>query len=419
MKYMKLTNEISEPKTELKYEKLEESIDTIQQECSQIDSNGCEPEPQSKDDFSDSGNLGVEEKETNKLVFKFQYQTWDYSEELNRRYSESFDFVETDKASANTNKYEFISGKNFSHFLEEPEVSSFTVKELNVDSKDCELKNDSTFLSETNFMPENCERRSVDAADKFNAVTSIEQPEEDAVENLNKNMFVKETSGADDFLSEDDLTCLRFELESISSIGDEFLSDTDFGTTIELDNSRNHDDEDGGLKDEDLDFGKVKNSENFDDEDIDIDIMGELRKLEEESRLQNSDMDKMEKLTGHCFQHKRSINSKLEESLKSNSHSSIGLDLEDSNRFDTLWEHQYLVEQLKMELNKVKATGLPTIHENYESPMIMEELKPWKIEEKFQQGSTINELPKFYKSYRERMRKFDILNYQKMYAIGQ
>jgi hypothetical protein len=49
----------------------------------------------------------------------------------------------------------------------------------------------------------------------------------------------------------------------------------------------------------------------------------------------------------------------------------------------------------------------------------MEDLKPWKIDEKFQHSSsTTNELPKFYRSYRERMRKFDILNYQKMYALG-
>ncbi|KAE8675667.1 hypothetical protein F3Y22_tig00111648pilonHSYRG00031 [Hibiscus syriacus] len=89
-----------------------------------------------------------------------------------------------------------------------------------------------------------------------------------------------------------------------------------------------------------------------------------------------------------------------------------------SNDLETLWEHQHLIEQLKMELKKVRATGLPTIMEESESPKIMDDLKPWKIDEKFQLADRMSELRKFYKSYRERMRKFDVLNYQKMYAIG-
>ncbi|XP_039035535.1 uncharacterized protein LOC120172027 isoform X2 [Hibiscus syriacus] len=89
-----------------------------------------------------------------------------------------------------------------------------------------------------------------------------------------------------------------------------------------------------------------------------------------------------------------------------------------SNDLENLWEHQHLIEQLKMELKKVRATGLPTIMEESESPKIMDDLKPWKIDEKFQHADRMSELHKFYKSYRERMRRFDILNYQKMYAIG-
>ncbi|KVI02522.1 Protein of unknown function DUF1666 [Cynara cardunculus var. scolymus] len=91
-----------------------------------------------------------------------------------------------------------------------------------------------------------------------------------------------------------------------------------------------------------------------------------------------------------------------------------------TNKLESLWEHQELIEQLKMEIKKVRATGLPTILEEPGSPpKIMEELKPWKIEEVYQSGGgTMGEVHKFYKSYRERMRKFDIFNYQKMYAIA-
>ncbi|XP_017697685.2 uncharacterized protein LOC103703171 [Phoenix dactylifera] len=94
------------------------------------------------------------------------------------------------------------------------------------------------------------------------------------------------------------------------------------------------------------------------------------------------------------------------------------LDDEDFDELESLWEHQDLIEQLKIELKKARATGLPTILEESESPKTVEDLKPWKIDEQFLREDPMDELHKFYKSYRERMRKFDILNYQKMYAIG-
>ncbi|KAL8545929.1 hypothetical protein ACS0TY_005881 [Phlomoides rotata] len=86
----------------------------------------------------------------------------------------------------------------------------------------------------------------------------------------------------------------------------------------------------------------------------------------------------------------------------------------DSNELESLWEHQELIEQLQMELKKAKATGLPTILEESESPKIIDDLKPWKIRREDYMGEVHN----FYKSYSEMMRKFDILNYQKMYAMG-
>lgn len=98
---------------------------------------------------------------------------------------------------------------------------------------------------------------------------------------------------------------------------------------------------------------------------------------------------------------------------------------EDTNGFESLWEHQDLIEQLKMEMKKVKAIGgLTTILEEEEEdddcPKIMEDLKPWRIEEekKFKHVDTIGEVHKFHRSYRERMRKLDILSFQKSYALG-
>nr|GMC73519.1 protein PFC0760c-like isoform X3 [Ipomoea batatas] len=107
----------------------------------------------------------------------------------------------------------------------------------------------------------------------------------------------------------------------------------------------------------------------------------------------------------------------LSESGNPMSENESDLDYGDANKMESLWEHQDLLEQIKMELKKVRATGLPTIFEESESPK-MDDLKPWKIDERFQREDCIGELMKFNKSYRERMRKLDILTYQKLYAIG-
>ena len=97
---------------------------------------------------------------------------------------------------------------------------------------------------------------------------------------------------------------------------------------------------------------------------------------------------------------------------------------EDEEGFESLWEHQNLIEQLKMEMKKVKAIGgLQTILEEEEEddcPKIMEELKPWRIEDekRSKHVDTIGEVHKFHRSYRERMRKLDILSFQKSFALG-
>ncbi|KAL2329987.1 hypothetical protein Fmac_017568 [Flemingia macrophylla] len=383
-------------------------VDTISHGSDKIDSNGCQQEAESVEKCCSETVLhdgGLEEEETTKLVFKFEYQNWscNYNEEFKGGNGESSGFVKGgDDVSASTKKYEFISDKSFSQFLDEPKAENFNVRECFVHSNDANLLenhlgHDFGFLSSKKFMPESCEGR-VSAENletftekKLKAEKSINQPVEPVVRN---------------FLLEDDFICSSSDSDSIGTSGEGFLSDSDFGTTIEIDTLRANA-EDFNFLDENLDVGYEP--DDFAEEDEDI--KDELGKLEEECR--------QEKSSGNNFEDSSSINSKPEQSVKPNSQTLATFDLEDSNRFDTLWEHQELIEQLKMELKKVRATGLPTILEDSESPRIMEDLKPWKIDEKFQQGSsTTNELPKFYRSYRERMRKFDILNYQKMYAIG-
>ncbi|KAK2359418.1 myb protein X [Trifolium repens] len=388
--------------TNVEYENFDEISDTSSHESDQIEFS-CSQEKGEKvvklcsENFDHSGNFDLEGEEKSKLVFKFQYQNWNcnLSEELKENLSESSDFDKRGVVSSSANKYEFISGKSLSQFLDKPEPANFTVKEFFIHSNDNfqleknNVTNDDSagLISESNFKQENCE----------------EVVDEKIVDNLSENLHIEEVSEklknselyTRNFLLDDDFICSSSDTDSISSLDDGFLSDTDFGTTTEHDTLGNNEE-----NVEDLDFMDDKTLESLDfgyePDDFageDEDIMNELGKLEEEI--------------------------KNEQSVKQNSKSLTAFDLEESNRFDTLWEHQDLLEQLKMELKMVRATGLPTIFEDSESPRVVEDLKPWKIDEKFQHSSsTTNELPKFYRSYRERMRKFDILNYQKMYALG-
>ncbi|XP_059293980.1 uncharacterized protein LOC132047096 isoform X2 [Lycium ferocissimum] len=170
-----------------------------------------------------------------------------------------------------------------------------------------------------------------------------------------------------------------------------------------------------------------ENLESEDFEDSDSDLVEELGKLEQEEQkndllfLSQNDFDEdlgmVKNVEFVTEDDKLIVNGPQEsENLKS-TNTAIVDSSGDANKLESLWEHQELIEQLKMEIRKVRATGLPTILEESESPT-MDELQPWKIDEMLHREDCMSELHKFYKSYREKMRKFDILTYQKMYAIG-
>uniref|UniRef100_A0A803N3H2 Ribosomal protein L34Ae n=1 Tax=Chenopodium quinoa TaxID=63459 RepID=A0A803N3H2_CHEQI len=171
-----------------------------------------------------------------------------------------------------------------------------------------------------------------------------------------------------------------FRSSFIDSFSDGFLSDIDFERAFEVDTS--------------MEFDELKKLEsNFEGDD-------------------NGDSNKEHEANMETEPEKK------QDEEKQSSGEQLSSDSDEQNGLETQWEHQDLVEQLKMEIKKVRAIGLPTILEESESPKIMDDLKPWKIEGKYKLGGTLDELNKFYKSYKERMRKLDILNYQKMYAIG-
>ncbi|KAL6553009.1 hypothetical protein OROGR_006851 [Orobanche gracilis] len=197
---------------------------------------------------------------------------------------------------------------------------------------------------------------------------------------------------------------------SVDSHDRGFLSDGDFGGESDNVFKENHESSSSG------------NGFSDDEDDDDSDSMEELKQLQvHDIVLQNPD-GKNSNFLSHVDFNENMDKTKNDDKLvvgdnngKQRSNDSCD---DDSNELESLWEHQELIEQLKVELRKVRATGLPTILEDSESPkLVVDDLKPWKIDE-FPRGDCLGELHKFYKSYRERMRKFDIINYQKMYAMG-
>ncbi|CAK9178946.1 unnamed protein product [Ilex paraguariensis] len=395
--------------------------------------------------FSERENDEVGEKETPAFCFKFKFPTF---EEFSKSSGVDKGFLSSEVVpSISTSKYEFMPEKSFSGFIEEPEFLSFDVKEANIDKNSGSLGVNEIvedgFLSEMDFKKVHSEPETVHDEVPENVIDDA-CLEEEIPEKIEATTFTEEKLEPDDednisrgdqdeVHSENDSISMESDSESMSlshmhsvmshlidSYSDGFLSDGDFGGEFELDTLMDNDGEKKEHYDGMPDF-EDHESDDFDDEDSDI--MEELKKLEE-VHLQNpfvsqndfgKELDKSKNEEFNTKDDKPVNGSGNSEKLESKN--SSDLDSEDEYDLETLWEHQELIEQLKMELKKVRATGLPTIMEESESPK-MEDLKPWKIDEKFQREDCIGELHKFYKSYRERMRKFDILNYQKMYAIG-
>lgn len=96
-------------------------------------------------------------------------------------------------------------------------------------------------------------------------------------------------------------------------------------------------------------------------------------------------------------------------------------DDDDDDDFEFFKEHEDIVEQLRMELRNARTGGLATIMEDSESESckMVEELKPLNIDKKWEHKDQMVEIHKFYKSYLNKMRKLDVLNSQTMHAIGK
>ncbi|RXI08493.1 hypothetical protein DVH24_022637 [Malus domestica] len=110
----------------------------------------------------------------------------------------------------------------------------------------------------------------------------------------------------------------------------------------------------------------------FEEEEEEEDTKKEIRKTEE-----------MPMNDHHNPEEKSTEGIDLEDSEKSScpNNNLTAKDYVDSYALEAFWEHQELIEQLKLEFNMVRADALPTNPEDYEF-LNLDHLKPRKIDEK-------------------------------------
>lgn len=405
-------------------------------------------------------NSSFSEKETSEFSFRFSFPTYEQFMTTER----GSGFVSSEPIPSNSIAKYDLPKKSFAEFnILEPELVSFNVEEVNAGPNDDSVKSKIINDEEEDLSDKLLNVAPLKKLEKTKEGTISGVPRQEI--NVKNDTVIFRRHKGDNFDEEDNLQVSdETESSSVDSYfkwmsTEGFLSDKDFGETFDLDYLIDIDDKKAKSSDEMSDSDESLASYDFEGEDSDLmkelgemeedcvdsnisdynesqessdfegedsDVMKELRKLEDHMNITDT-------ITSNLSSQKdfnegsnksnqggndKSFNSATNSELQESKNISV-VETEDTNKLETLWEHQDLVEQLKMELKKVRASGLPTILEDSESPKIMEDLKPWKIDEKFLHHNPMGELHKFYKSYREKMRKLDVLTCQKMYAIGQ
>ncbi|XP_017238996.1 uncharacterized protein LOC108211813 [Daucus carota subsp. sativus] len=427
-----------------------------------------------ENNIDDSENDGLFKDGNSDFCLRFKFPTY---EEFSRSEYDSCNLISfEEKPSLSSRKYEFTPTESVSGFVDEMEPSRYKVERVNAEMKSCsfgngEVKEDELWLDrvisslyveaesdhkegykvkgdellldrvisplhveadsdEKEIHKGSTDGLSVEHVIKDNDAPEVMGDEENLISEKDKSDACDEEeepssmdNGFLEAFSSNDVHTFKSHL--VDSCNNGFLSDGEFGGTFVLDHMMDLDEhkEESDMKMKELD---KENQESEDLGEEDSDIVKELRIFEEES-LQPSHKFKYNFLSEKHFGEQLESSGRRDHNYIKGSgklaspglkNDSVMDSDQDTNKLETLWEHQDLIEQLKMELKKVRATGLPTILEESESPKIIEDLKPWKFDDKFHHDNPMGELHKFYKSFRERMRKFDILNYQKMYAIG-
>ncbi|KAM7487431.1 hypothetical protein LguiB_024915 [Lonicera macranthoides] len=421
----------------IKYISQSQSDDENDSNCRAIDFQEDDQIVSNNSMESDSSSM-FWEQETSQLSFGFRFQT---GRDSSAEETESSVFREKSDLSMSTSMYQFISGKDVGGFIEEPKTMSFTVQELFACSNEGFIKNDENLdtriiadndFEEQLYQDSNHSSRVNDqfVDSKVSRTKDLQQLVLD-VDSANKQETedpVKSEEIEDIFSEKITLSCgaqfLPFHSNSESSPSSGefsintqkiFPSDWSINEELESENLMSIDENKVEFIDKILRFEesrKVLSSDKLEESDDEY--------IELEPNLQNSS-EGLPELGKNIHSDETELMDGLgkseEESLeKKQKPWDLGFDEEEGN--DILFEHEDLIEQMKIELKNVRTGGLPTILEDSETPKMVGDLKPLKIDEKFEHRDRMVEIQKFYKSYAEKMRKLDISNYQTMHAIS-
>lgn len=431
---------------------------------------------------SNYDGFGEEDKPEFAFGFQFQIKEEDlisFKDVTEAKAGETEDvFMENElTTTTNTSKYQFVSVQDFGGFVAEPEIASFTVHELFVEEdsikddfitkkggitskyigkdevqQEAKLKDQRKELNENSNLPSNGKVDDFMEAKVFSGqiLQRVDLPNTDSIKSEEKSKeFVIGASGCEEVQELQEKSQLNsgengvLKPEQVNWLGEFFIRNDKFSYGVNFSqenelNSPDHqlesdDSSDGyfSISPQDADsasneFSSVKELESESlippvPEEIDddyIDLEPHLEDIEKE--LQNSDSN-VKYESDSCLENSMESENERKKSVKFEEEDKVKsweVDSDEEDEADFLLEHQELIGQMKMELKNARTGGLPTILEESETPRMKEDLKPLKINEKLEHRDQMAEIQKFYKSYTEKMRKLDVLNYQTLQSIN-
>ncbi|XP_057482682.1 uncharacterized protein LOC130769400 isoform X2 [Actinidia eriantha] len=401
---------------------------------------------------------GFSKKENLDFYFEFKFQN---SEAFNTRIGETEDsvFVKT-SPSRNMSKYQVLSGKDFRGFMEEPETMSFTIQELFLSSNDDPILNNANqeahlekvlefLVGSDDSSTETINRVSDDEdLEKFDYETQavVLEKTEDCVQSSgsesvqssgsesvleNPEQFIFTEHDPDDNQVIDNADINRFGNSNFSNELRLLLENQN--SPLESEPEPNSSSEGVSISNHKEDSVPIdeKKPESFKKiENLHEISISETRIFDRESVISRDEVEdtddeytEFEPILRYsdCSDKKSDTKQEQENLEKEKSEEqkkSWGSDCEEEGGFDILLKHQELIEQMKMEIKNARTKGLPTILEESETLKVVEDLKPLNIDEKLEHKDRVEGIQKVYKSYAEKMRKLDILNYQTTHAIS-
>ncbi|XP_073133849.1 uncharacterized protein [Henckelia pumila] len=374
-------------------------------------------------DHSKEGGEVVTEKSTVFLLSGPAEKGSSESENLDEITSKTEDSVsmEAELVSSNS-KYQFMPGEDVSGFEEKPETVKFRVEELFVES------NDALSCSDQSLDDENSPK-----------MEYLEAKMEENILEFDKELEVTDQEKIENSATFDD-KILRFE--AMESMDVESMDDQDFSYEIELfpgsklstlvanrspnfselklmaspqkvdSNNRTFLEEDDHRISEDIGTNveeQTINQTRFDSDDEYIEL--------EPTRVNPTNVNQ-ESFASEESKEAEELNDPERLDCRKDEGNSWDSNFNDENEPDVLWEHHHLVQQMKLELKNCRSGGLPTISEDCETPKMVEDLKPLNFDQKFEYKDLMEEIHKFYRTYAEKMRKLDVLNFQTLQAIS-